>query len=643
MSPQSQRPGPTLLPSGGIAPGPHRIHPAYVVINALQAIISIVVLGFVGIGSGLSYLFAESGPLASLGVILILGFFFVVVVVLSIIFAIVYYRRFLWEITETDIHIYSGIIFKKQVHIPFQRVQSIDFNAQIVERILGLVKLKIETAGGANNRGVIIPALKLGEAEALRAEVFARKQVSARQQEADLQKKAATMRAARSGFSGLGQADVPAASATQVAPRFDPQTGQPLPQATAVVSSQGEHARFDPQTGQPLPQSAKAASPSAADTFVQNIGDGAEGLRGIYADEFWEDAPTEYEYGLTAKELFLSAISGDHYLVIFLVLIGLISQAAGVLEFFGFNYLAEDVISRGFDTSTLPIFIFFIVGFFIFVLILGIINTAISYGSFKARRRGGRIEVERGLLARQYKGVSISRVQSVEIRQGFIRRLMGYAELKLLTIDSMDANSNQQNAQAMQGSGLIIHPFVKVDKIEGILAGIASEFDGRPTETEFKPLPKVALRRSIIRRSIIPGLIYAICVYGVVLLLTRIPSAPSFLMPTVPLALGGLALFLFILQLIGAILWYRHSVFAYNQDMLTLRQGGYSRMTIVIPRRKIQWAATHQNPFQRRAKVATISATTAAGYRGTISTLRDLSLKDADSFLEWVRPHPRQN
>jgi putative membrane protein len=338
----------------------------------------------------------------------------------------------------------------------------------------------------------------------------------------------------------------------------------------------------------------------------------------------------------------LAALSGDHYLVILITLIGVFSQAANLFSLIEVEGPTGIVVEHAFDAYLLPAFGIGGISLFIFMIIMGIFGTAIAYGGFKARRRGGRIEVEHGLFSRQYKGVSVTRVQSVQIRQGFIRRFIGYAELRLLTIDSMGDGSNQQNAQAAQMQGLVIHPFIKLNKVAGVLAGLTPEFNARPTEAEFKRLPKVAQRRSLIRRGIIPGLLYAAGVAVVIFSLILAPFASSTVVRTVSIAVGGLALLFIVLHIINAILWYRHAAFTFNSTTLMIRQGGYSQTTIIIPRKKIQWGATQQNPFQRLAKVATIWATTAAGVGGTTTKLRDLELADADSFFEWLRPRKQK-
>jgi putative membrane protein len=632
-----------LLAGGGIAPGPHRVHPAHMIISTLRLLAGIFiafVFGLPSVYASLSYADLDAGLF---GVILLGGgALFLVITVLAIVFAYLSYRRFLWEITESDIHIYSGIIFKKQVHIPFARVQSIDFNATVIDRILGLVKLKIETAGGASNKGVLIPALKLGEAEALRAEVFARKRGSEQRQEAALRQKIAEAKIA------TGKMPTSVEAEAEATPRFDPQTGQPLPSVPAPAAAAVP--RFDPQTGALLPgafPAPVAGEASKADALVQGVGDEVASLRGVFAEEYREEAPVEYEYGLRAKELLLASLSGDRNIVVFTVFVGVLAQ---LWQFIANTSLGDktlravgDVVTGQTTSTVITLFVVTFVIIFIAALFLGVLSTAISYGAFKARRRGGRIEVERGLLSRQYKGVSISRIQAVELRQGFIRRLIGYTELKLLTIDSADAGNQQQNAQALQESGLTVHPFIKLSRVPEVLSGLLPELNNRPAPEELRHLPLVSLRRSLIRKGIIPTLLYALIGAAITALFLLFSSAPDAINQMILVTLWILLALLSLLGIIGSILWYRHAAYAHNLRVFTVRQGSYGMVTTIVPRRKIQWAATLQNPLQRFSGVATISATTAAGTGGTTLTLRDVAADEANEYLDWLRPSRRHD
>ncbi|MDR1421770.1 MAG: PH domain-containing protein, partial [Coriobacteriales bacterium] len=598
-------PSPVLAPRGGIAPGPHHIHPAYVIMNAVRTTFVVVFAAFIsGIGSIptlISALARGSDPLLGIVLLAIAGSL-IAFLALTVFFSWLSYKRFLWEITQNDIHVYSGIIFKKQVHIPFQRVQSIDFKAGLLQRVIGIVTLKIETAGGAANKGVIIPALKLGEAEALRSEVFRLKKTVAQAQEQEMRVRIAQKQMAHAGgagASGAGFAGTAFAGAGGALPPvaggvLPPVAGGVLPPVAGgvgVVGAAGAGATGLPPvagtvaTNAGLPPVAGAAGAgfsggggvagggsgalppaqgSSADRFVNEIGQISDNFRGVFADSYEADAPIEYEYGLKARELLFSAISGDHNLVTLAVIVGFLSQLPQIIDLFGFG---DAVIQFAISTATRQALPYLITGvvFVAFILyVLTIVATAINYGGFKCRRRGGRIEVERGLLAKQYKSVAIPRIQSVEITQGFIRRLVGYAELRLKTVDSMNANSQQQNGQQVQTAGLVVHPFIKMSAVEGVLLKLVPEYDSCPTAAETHRLPPVAQRRAFMRLTVLPMLFVAACLI-LIDMFALIPYVPNAFIQ--PLLIGPWVLYalLCVLCIITSLLWYRHAAYGYNR------------------------------------------------------------------------------
>lgn len=59
------------------------------------------------------------------------------------------YNNFMFEIDETGLTIQSGVIHKSQVSVPFDQVQNVNIERTLADRILGLSKVSIETAGSA--------------------------------------------------------------------------------------------------------------------------------------------------------------------------------------------------------------------------------------------------------------------------------------------------------------------------------------------------------------------------------------------------------------------------------------------------------------------------------------------------------------
>lgn len=202
-----------------------------------------------------------------------------------------------------------------------------------------------------------------------------------------------------------------------------------------------------------------------------------------------------YEYGLTNKELFFAGLSNTTS--VGLIFAGLV---VGVLQIVGFIF---DVMGGAADGAVESALVFagsqasaYLIGavsagVIVLVLVLWVLSavgSCIGYGGFKARRRNNRIEVEYGLLQHTFQGIDIDRVQSVVVKQSFIRRLLGYCELSLGKIDAGtdEDSSNQKNTLANQG--IIIHPFVKMNRVPEILAGSC------------RSSPTFPMRRSLSRR-----------------------------------------------------------------------------------------------------------------------------------------------
>jgi len=66
------------------------------------------------------------------------------------------YKRF--AVREKDIIFQTGLILRKKIHVPFNRVQHVEVNQGVIDRFLDLAKLKIFTAGGSKS-DLSIPGL----------------------------------------------------------------------------------------------------------------------------------------------------------------------------------------------------------------------------------------------------------------------------------------------------------------------------------------------------------------------------------------------------------------------------------------------------------------------------------------------------
>ena len=98
-----------------------------------------------------------------------LGFLFFVLVT-SFIWAKLYYESFKFELVAKGLKIESGVIWKKYVTIPYERIQNVDIYRGPLARILGLSDIHVQTAGiaGAMVTEGRIPGLSPKDAEEMR-------------------------------------------------------------------------------------------------------------------------------------------------------------------------------------------------------------------------------------------------------------------------------------------------------------------------------------------------------------------------------------------------------------------------------------------------------------------------------------------
>lgn len=633
VPPQPQPQAPAPVPPAAAAPSSglprHHVHHSYIWLESIRTLFIVAVCVVVANFSTIVGLLTEEGAGVEAGLIMAvagIGTLVVILVVFALVAVtrVVGYKHLYFTVGPDEFTLCSGIFSKKQVHVPYQRVQSVDQRATLLQRLFGVCTVSIDTAGGAANKAVVVPYVTKAQAEWLRAELYNRKSALAAQA------------AAMSGVAGVAAAPAPQSAVAGVAA---------MAQGAATFAE-------------------NAPNPIAAGNVLDVGAQAWNQVGGVFAGPAQDTGRVTYEYGLTNKELFLAGLSNTTS--VGLIFAGLV---VGVLQIVSFIFdvmgdaadgAVESAVAFAGSQASAYIIGAVSVGIVVLVLVLWVLSavgSCIGYGGFKARRRNNRIEVEYGLLQHTFQGIDIDRVQSVVVKQSFIRRLLGYCELSLGKIDAgvSEDSSSQKNTLANQG--IVIHPFVKMNRVPEILAGLVPEFADLPREA--KPVAKVALRRALIRRGIIQGggfwlaVVATLCLAGLTWTgatgtaeLLELDSDDLFLLSIGwnVIVVGGYALaaILFVIDVVNAVLWARESSFAYNHRFMQVSNGGLSRETVSFPRQKIQFGCTKSNPLQRRAGTDTLLATTAAGSGGTTTTLIDASHADAMAWLDWLKPGGNQ-
>lgn len=511
------------------------------------------------------------------------------------------YKNMSYVFDELEFSFYAGIFVKRRVHLPYARVQSVNHRAGILQRIAGVCTVSIDSAGGSSNRALRIPYVRLETAERMRSDIFVRK---------------------AAGEMGVQVVYDPAA---------DPQTQLGAQVEAARIRQSRAAVPVNPAD----PSMQRGAVPAQPQRNVLDSTAGALGeWRGAYGGVVAGLEPASFELRLTNRELLLTSISHSGP-VFAAVIVGLVM----------FVSLLPAVVFGASATSMLAVlFAPIVVAAAVVTWVFGALGTAISYGGYRCCRRGTRIEVESGLLQHAFAGIDIERIQSVEVRQSLVRKLIGYCEITVGRVKAADNSGSSNKNRTASTRGLVIHPFVKVDDVERILASLLPEFEGRPRDVQLYGLPKPALRRAMLRRCVWlnAGFYIAIVMVAILAALAAVPwlAGPGSLGSTRLAIVLVLALCIAytVGRAVGAVKWAHGSGFTWNRDYLLLKNEGWTSSVSLVPRPKIQSGYTRDNPFQRRLALTSIVATTAAGTSSTSSKLIDIPAEAGAAYLAWLEP-----
>jgi len=225
------------------------------------------------------------------------------------------------------------------------------------------------------------------------------------------------------------------------------------------------------------------------------------------------------------------------------------------------------------------------VQFLVAALVLSVVLTVVEYYDFRLVRDGDDLRYERGLLRRYSGTIPLSKVQTVSIRENAVMRRFGFATLVVET-----AGYSGGARESAQGVAIPMAPRSVVYD----LARDIEPFDG----LDFERPPTRARRRYAARFAIVAGVLTAL----------------GYAVDTLLLETGywWLVLGLFALVPPAAHLRWRHRGVALDDDVLAARTGFWRQTTRVVPYYRVQTVFVGRSPFQRRRRLATVTADTAS-------------------------------
>lgn len=268
----------------------------------------------------------------------------------------------------------------------------------------------------------------------------------------------------------------------------------------------------------------------------------------------------------------------------------------------------ETVFTRGMEVglagamaAIAMLAIFFIVAGWL----VSIVATVVRFHGFTLTREGDDLRREYGLLSRHHSTIPLERIQAVRIEETLLRRPLKLAALKIETAGA----GPQQRGEAGGGAEAFV-PIARRRDVGRLLREVFE--DARFEGTHMHPVAPVSRRRSFLRLA-----------WPVVLLTAGLATlaSPDWLWLLLLLAPAGLL----------ANAQYRARAWSRPAGFALARTGVMTRLTWVVPVRKIQTLHSLETPFQRRLGIATLLIDTAAG--GRVARVVDLEQDTALGLL----------
>lgn len=240
--------------------------------------------------------------------------------------------------------------------------------------------------------------------------------------------------------------------------------------------------------------------------------------------------------------------------------------------------------------------------------LISIAGAVMRYHGFTLSVDGGEMRKRYGLLTVHEASVPLERVQAVRVEESLPRRLLGYASLSIETAGG---------TPGQRGGAEAFVPLARRADVGRLVRGIFGDADA---DTPLRPVHPHARRRLAMR-------------YLRILLVLWAPlwGARWFGIQPAGMLAPWMALLL-PLAWVAAGWAYRARGWALPPGYVMARSGVMTRVTWIVPDRKLQTLHLRASPFQRRHALATVIVDTAAG--GRQASIVDLGEPAARRLLE---------
>ncbi|MGG4265984.1 PH domain-containing protein [Peribacillus simplex] len=285
----------------------------------------------------------------------------------------------------------------------------------------------------------------------------------------------------------------------------------------------------------------------------------------------------------------------------FLALIPILATLYNTLDDFINLKNAEGFFAKLLDTWWIITIV--LVGLICIAVTFGIISTFVKYGKYEISSDHDRIYIKKGVLDESAFSIQKEKVQAVEITQSIIKRLLGLAEVKLISAGSTGDEELETNT---------LYPFLSIERAYGMVEEILPAYK---VERSMESLSKQAFKIRMLRPSFF-WILTTVAIYY---------FKPS-------LWYISLILLAFIYTL--RILDYKNSRYLLNDEFIQFKSGSLETSLFITKRSKVIQIEVERTKLQKLfglASIETINRSKPVHH----TKLQDVSVEYADEFYTW--------
>ncbi|GEL77039.1 PH domain-containing protein [Tenuibacillus multivorans] len=256
----------------------------------------------------------------------------------------------------------------------------------------------------------------------------------------------------------------------------------------------------------------------------------------------------------------------------------------------------------------------FIIAGVIVAVVTGVVQTFVRYGQYKISSSDTHIYIEKGLLDESYFAIEKNKVQGIEIRQSFLKRILGLAEVKLVSSakPSSSGDSTQVNS---------LYPFLQLGQAFQLIEELLPSY----TFNHYMDrLPRESLWIKLLKPSWL-WIIATIALY-------YFKPSPFH----IDMAWWVWSLFLLVLVMLNRILDYVHTKYVISDDHVQWWHGGLTSRLFITKRQNVIEVSLSQSLLQKLFKLTSLHTKN----RSTpvhVEGVDDVPVSFAHTFHQWYK------